>query len=264
MIGVAERIKTALVFGSVFIPILLLGQLPLLIVTTFLAIRGLFELLRMINIPVLSLPSLLAYLGISFIVLSDVITKLLPEYIGGHHVIGMLTLLLLIVATIHERFTFIDAGITLMGIIYIGFGFYSMHHIRHESAYILILIVIAIWASDIGAYFFGRSFGKRKLAPLLSPNKTIEGAIGGVVSAIIMGLIYAIIFSTVEYDLLTTIIMAGIFGTAGQFGDLIESGMKREFKVKDSGRILPGHGGILDRFDSLIFTMTLAVLLGLV
>lgn len=260
----AERVKTAILFGSIFIPIVVLGKGPLLLLTTFLAVRGLFELLRMINIPFFSVPSLLAHIGVSFIVLSDMITAYLPDYIGGHHVIGVMTLLLLITATIHQRFTFIDAGITLVGIIYIGFAFYSMHHIRQESAYILIFIVISIWASDSGAYIIGRKWGRRKLAPLLSPNKTIEGAIGGIGVSMVAGLIYVICLPKVDYSVGMGLLMAVIFSVAGQFGDLVESGMKREFKVKNSGRLLPGHGGILDRFDSLMFAMTLAVLMGIV
>ncbi|WP_347298566.1 phosphatidate cytidylyltransferase [Dolosigranulum savutiense] len=259
-----ERVKTAIIFGAVFIPILVLGDLPLLLLTTFLAIRGLFELLRMINIPFFSVPSILAHLGISFIVFSDVITPFLPGFIQGHHVIGIMTLSLLVIATIHQRFTFIDAGITLIGQLYIGFGFYSLHYIRRESALLLIFIVLAIWASDIGAYMVGRRVGKRKLAPALSPNKTIEGSIGGILSAMLVGAIYISCLPNFQYNLPIGMLVAGICAISGQFGDLIESGMKREFKVKDSGRILPGHGGILDRFDSMIFTMTLVLLMGIV
>lgn len=259
-----ERVKTAIIFGAVFIPILVLGDFPLLLLTTFLAIRGLFELLRMINVPFFSWPSMLAHFSISFIVFSDVITPFLPGFTEGHHVIGMMTLALLVLATVHQQFTFIDAGITLIGLIYIGFGFYSLHYIRRESAFLLIFIVLIIWASDIGAYMVGRRFGKRKLAPALSPNKTIEGSLGGIILAMLVGAIYISILPSFQYNLPVGMLVAGICAVSGQFGDLIESGMKREFKVKDSGRILPGHGGILDRFDSLIFTMTLVVLLGIV
>ena len=152
----------------------------------------------------------------------------------------------------------------MIGLIYIGFGFYSLHYIRRESAFLLIFIVLIIWASDIGAYMVGRRFGKRKLAPALSPNKTIEGSLGGIILAMLVGAIYISILPSFQYNLPVGMLVAGICAVSGQFGDLIESGMKREFKVKDSGRILPGHGGILDRFDSLIFTMTLVVLLGIV
>lgn len=178
--------------------------------------------------------------------------------------IALIALLMLFTATVNQSFTFIDAGIALLGIIYIGYGFYSLYHVRESSVYLLIFIILSTAASDTGAYFVGRAIGKRKLAPLLSPNKTIEGSIGGVLFAMIIGTIFMWLIPLNSISLLNAFTSAGLIAIAGQFGDLIESGMKREFKVKDSGRILPGHGGILDRFDSLIFAMTLALLIGLV
>ena len=113
---------------------------------------------------------------------------------------------------------------------------------------LLLWTFIVTWATDIGAYFAGRSFGKRKLAPLISPNKTVEGLFGGIVAASLFGGAWALIT-----DLGTALLaLAPIFAVAAQAGDLFESGMKRRAGVKDSGAWLPGHGGALDRLDGLV------------
>ena len=113
---------------------------------------------------------------------------------------------------------------------------------------LLMWTFIVTWATDIGAYFAGRSFGRRKLAPAISPNKTVEGLCGGIVAASLFGGAWALIT-----DLGTALLaLAPIFAVAAQAGDLFESGMKRRADVKDSGAWLPGHGGALDRLDGLV------------
>lgn len=259
-----QRIETAIILVVILIPIFVYGSWPLQLAILFLACRGLFEILRMIDIPFYSLPSLLAHLSIAFIVFSDRLGPKLPTYLEVQHMIALMTLLMLISATVHQSFTFIDAGIAVLGIIYIGYGFYSMYYIREQDGFLLILIVLATVISDTGAYLIGSFFGKHKLAPILSPNKTIEGSLGGVLAS---GFLIFIIVSLFPFLPMTPVVgglIAIIIAIASQFGDLIESGMKREFNVKDTGTILPGHGGILDRFDSLIFATTLALILGIV
>ena len=122
-----------------------------------------------------------------------------------------------------------------------------------------------VWITDSGAYLIGRKLGKHKLAPHVSPNKTWEGSIGGsLVSVIVVGLYLA--FSPVKfaYGLPIMLLLTVVLSVGGQIGDLIESAFKRHYGVKDSGRILPGHGGILDRFDSLLFVLPLMHLFGLI
>lgn len=258
-----ERIRTAFVLVLILLPVFIFGSWPLMITVLFLAHRGLFELMRMIKIPFISMPSLFAHISMGFIILNSVLRNYLPPHIEVHHMIASIALLMLFTATVNHSFTFIDAGITFLGIVYIGYGFYSLYHVRESSLYLLIFIILANAASDSGAYFVGRAIGKHKLAPILSPNKTVEGSIGGVVIAMLLGSLYWFIVP-LNFGLIYAVIASGLIAVAGQFGDLIESGMKREFKVKDAGRIFPGHGGILDRFDSLIFAMTLALLIGVV
>lgn len=113
---------------------------------------------------------------------------------------------------------------------------------------LLLWVFIVTWATDIGAYFAGRSFGKRKLAPAISPGKTVEGLWGGIVAATLLGGAW-VLATGLGSPLL---VLAPIFAAAAQGGDLFESKMKRTAGVKDSGNWLPGHGGILDRLDGLV------------
>ena len=116
------------------------------------------------------------------------------------------------------------------------------------------------WMSDAMAYFGGRMFGKHKLAPRLSPKKTVEGAISGLVGSLIAMVVFGIILGGItgkEVDYLRIFVTALVGGVASQFGDLAFSYIKRQCGLKDFGTVLPGHGGVLDRFDSLIITAPL-------
>ncbi len=113
---------------------------------------------------------------------------------------------------------------------------------------LLIWTFVVTWATDIGAYFAGRRFGRRKLAPSISPNKTVEGLLGGMLAAALFGGVWVLGFG-LKWPLL---LLAPLVAVAAQLGDLFESGMKRRAGVKDSGTWLPGHGGVLDRLDGLV------------
>src|SRR5699024_5073105 len=110
---------------------------------------------------------------------------------------------------------------------------------------------VLIWSNDSFAYLIGKSIGKHKLFERISPNKTIEGFIGGLICTLLVGLLIHYITQIYTYQIwLGLALVTGIFGT---FGDLIQSKLKRQAGVKDSGRVMPGHGGLLDRLDSIIF-----------
>ena len=143
------------------------------------------------------------------------------------------------------------AGWYISGFVYALLPALALLWIRERDAQgfeLLIWTFIVTWATDIGAYFAGRTFGRRKLAPSLSPNKTVEGLAGGMVAAAILGGAW-----TMAMDLgRALLILAPLFALFAQAGDLFESGMKRRAGVKDSGTLLPGHGGALDRLDGLV------------
>src|SRR5699024_10630014 len=104
----------------------------------------------------------------------------------------------------------------------------------------------------VGAYFSGSLFGKNKLSPYISPKKTIEGSVGGILLAAIFGMVFHLIIPMHD-SLIIVVIVSILASIVGQMGDLVESALKRYYGVKDSGNLLPGHGGILDRFDSWLF-----------
>ena len=131
-----------------------------------------------------------------------------------------------------------------------------------HGLYLLVWTFIVTWSTDIGAYFAGRSFGKRKLAPTISPNETVEGLFGGIAAATLLGGAWTLAMGLGP----ALLALAPVLAIAAQAGDLFESGMKRRAGIKDSGAWLPGHGGALDRLDGLVPVAVLtaaAQLLGL-
>ncbi len=162
-----------------------------------------------------------------------------------------------------------NIGATLLGIFYIGLFSAALVGIREfyphingiysRGGYLIIAVLATIWICDSAAFFGGTKFGKHKLFPRVSPNKSWEGAIFGFVFAVIaMTAAKLIILSFLSW--LTVISFGAIIGTVGQIGDLIESLFKRDAGVKDSSNLIPGHGGIFDRFDSLLYTAPVILL----
>ncbi len=137
----------------------------------------------------------------------------------------------------------------------------ALAHLRTYGPWVLLSIMAVVWIADIAAYFSGRAFGRRKLAPSISPGKTWEGAFGAAAGVLVFGLAVAVYADVSPPGGLVPIVPLLLFWTAMSIvGDLFESLLKRQAGVKDSGALLPGHGGILDRIDSLTSTLPLAAL----
>ncbi len=136
-------------------------------------------------------------------------------------------------------------------------GWQSADPLQNEGRWLAFCVFGAIWVGDTAAYFGGRAFGKHKLAPNISPKKTVEGFVFGLVGAVLFGYICYTV-GLVRLDI--SLVVGLTAGTFGQLGDLVESRIKREAGVKDSGTLLPGHGGLLDRFDSLMTTAPIVAL----
>jgi len=165
-----------------------------------------------------------------------------------------------------------SVAITAFGVLYAGLFSYVYALRYHNYAVgagagtaLVVLPVLLTWATDVGAYTFGRAFGRKKLIPSISPGKTVEGALGGLGLAIVICLLYVrfilMPYAQLGLTIQGAVVFAVIVSIAAQTGDLAESLLKREAGVKDSSRIIPGHGGILDRFDSLLFVLPIAFLL---
>lgn len=152
-------------------------------------------------------------------------------------------------------------------------GFYSLRWFAYalpadtyhqDAVYFILLGLCFAWGGDTGAYFIGRSFGKHKLAPIVSPKKTVEGAFGGVLGSILGGLLLTFIFraamgsetilaETGDWYYLALVILGALASVLGMVGDLFASVIKRQHQIKDYGHLFPGHGGVMDRFDSVLF-----------
>jgi phosphatidate cytidylyltransferase len=158
-----------------------------------------------------------------------------------------------------------NVGGTLLGVFYLGFAGGALLLIREgagrlsytELGRVVMLLFMMLWAMDTAAYFVGRPFGRHQLFPRVSPKKSVEGAIGGLMGALLVAVVSAHTF-TAFFSMGHHIALGAIVGIGGQVGDLTESMLKRDAGVKDSSTLLPGHGGILDRFDSLFFAGPLA------
>lgn len=191
--------------------------------------------------------------------------------LSGLHYLGMIPFVkvwafipfisLLFIAALYQKraLPFHDIGYSLLGITYacvpflffVGLGFIQGSY----NPYIPLGFLIMLWANDTGAYLSGRSFGKHKLFERISPNKTWEGFIGGVLLAVVIAFNLEQYFGSLsKWEWASMAIIIGVFGT---LGDLVESMLKRSLGVKDSGNILPGHGGLLDRFDGLLIAAPL-------
>lgn len=260
-----QRIITAVVAAAIFIPIVILGGIPFLLLVYLLASIGLYELMKMKNMRVLSFEAILSHILLWVLLLPNENTAFLANINYDKVQIFLMGVLLLLLYTVvsKNRFTFDDAGFLVITILYLGMGFYYLFETRDSLGLGLIYILLAlftIWATDSGAYFIGKSLGKRKLWPEISPNKTVEGFFGGIFSALIVGVLFYV-FSSLDYTLLQLLLISLIIAIFGQLGDLVQSAYKRHYGVKDSGKLLPGHGGILDRLDSLIFILPILHLL---
>ena len=173
-----------------------------------------------------------------------------------------LTLLVVPASYVFSRKALDDAlpssAIAVMATLYVGMLGGSLIRLRNDFApnigpKLVYFLVLVVWLGDAGAYYVGKKFGRRALSPRISPKKTIEGGIGGIAVAILTAVIIHFTFFR-EFPLVHAIIAGVILSIAGVIGDLAESMWKRSAAVKDSGTLIPGHGGFLDRFDSVFFT----------
>lgn len=257
------RVITSIILLLIIVPAVLYGGWPFRLVMAGVAIIACTELIHMAKISRAIAPSVITYVGTLSIVFYDYLVDFIPGHLSNAIIPVFSVIILLICTVLVQGYDFTKAGVSGLTMFYVGLGGYSAITIRNADLALFLFILFVIYTTDIGAYFIGSKIGKRKLAPRLSPNKTIEGSLGGTLLALVVAAIYLSFFSF-NYTYGTMLVIAVILSITGQFGDLLESAFKRHFGVKDSGHILPGHGGILDRFDSTLFTLTMALMLGIV
>ncbi|MGM9966827.1 phosphatidate cytidylyltransferase [Rummeliibacillus sp. TYF005] len=254
-----QRIITAVIAAALFIPFVIYGQLPFTILIYAMAAVGLFEVLKMRGISLFSVPGIISLLSLFIILMPNSWSEQIQDitkYSRIEYLFICAILLLIYTVLVKNKFTFDDVGFLLASALYVGIGFHFFIATREEGLAYVVYALVIVWTTDSGAYFIGRKLGRNKLWPEISPKKTIEGFVGGIVVALISAIIFQWI-ANLDISWIALIVVSIVASIFGQLGDLVESAIKRHYGVKDSGKILPGHGGILDRFDSLLFVLPL-------
>lgn len=261
----ATRIIVALVFIPLLLGLSYYGGLPFLLFVSVIGVAAFSEFSKM-SINKNSSPN--NVLGIAAVLL--IIVNAYKSFFDYASLMMLITVALLIYELFRNRNSAIlNLGTTLLGILYIGIFSSSLIGIREfysdagliydQGGYIIIAVLVSIWVCDSAAFFLGTAFGKHKLFPRVSPNKSWEGAIAGFVFSVLT-MIASKYIITEFLDWPAVISIGFIVGVFGQMGDLVESLIKRDAGVKDSSTVIPGHGGMFDRFDSLLFTAPLVYL----
>lgn len=248
MKDLSVRVATGIIGLLLLVFIVTRGELYLSISIFVISIIGLWEFYRALNNINIRPINYIGYLGSIGIFLNNIFPN-----ISIGLVFYLLTAFLLISLLMNKKVKVIDIASTLLGVIYIPF-FLSYINRLDGTIYIWLIFLIA-FGTDTFAYIVGNLIGKNKLCPNISPNKTKEGSLGGILGSLVITLVFAY-FTDVDslWRLLTLSIIASI---VSQTGDLVASRIKRLSEIKDYGFIMPGHGGILDRFDSIIFSAPL-------
>lgn len=253
------RIISALVALPLLIIFVVLGGLPLKIAVTAIAIIGLYEIYKAFC----GFIKPVHYIGfIAAVIYMALIEKIIytASLFNVFAALFIVVILIYVVCT-HESRNTMDAIVTFFGFFYVCFlisHVYLTRQYMHGKVFVW-LIFLSAFGCDMGAYFTGMAFGKHKLIPQLSPKKTVEGAIGGIIVAVGICVIYGVVIEMLnELSGVDTVLLCFLTGLIGsvisQIGDLAASAMKRYTGIKDFGKIMPGHGGVLDRFDSVILT----------
>lgn len=254
-----QRIITAILALLVFIPFVVIGGYPLDVLMMILGVMTLHELLVMMNIKGHSLEGLVANVMVLGIIISHWYIDFFPLSVDIMFLFYVCLLALFtLMVYFPKRINIKNIGELMVSAIYVGFGYHYLIETRQMGLPAIIYVLVIIFTNDSFAYIVGRKLGKRKLAPTISPNKSIEGSIGGIFCSVIAStlMIHFSYFNHVlPFSLIQNLILTVLLAILGQYGDLYESAIKRYFGVKDSGWLLPGHGGLLDRFDNMLIVL---------
>ena len=228
-------------------------------VTALISLIGLFELYRVLKIEKNAM-GIVGYLtAVSYYGL---------VWFDGHHYVTLMAIAALMVMMAIYVFTFPkyrteEVAESFFGVFYVAVMLSYLYQVRAmgDGKYLVWLIFLCSWGCDTCAYCVGMLIGKHKMAPVLSPKKSVEGAVGGVAGAALLGVIYA---AATQGPMLEYAVICAVGALISMVGDLAASAIKRNQGIKDYGKLIPGHGGILDRFDSVIFTAPVIYFLSIV
>jgi|YNPNPStandDraft_1061719.scaffolds.fasta_scaffold37368_3 phosphatidate cytidylyltransferase len=250
-----KKVITALLIVPPIIGGIALGPSPTLglmvLIATFLGLREYYRLCLPRSKPIERTIGVALGLIFSILALYDKTSAIVPFFVFAF----LLLALLFMVTSDSLGSSVSNFALTFLGIFYIGFLLSHVTLIRNmtEGKIWVLFLVLTVWAGDIFALFSGVLFGRHKLYPKISPNKTVEGLIGAILGSLLVALLYSYFFLPFLNRWTVLPLGAGL-GFFGQLGDFIESMIKRSAQVKDSGSLFPGHGGMLDRLDSFLFS----------
>ncbi len=246
------RLASGIVLMIVTIALMVIGGDLLFWAITVISLIGLFELYRTVNME-RSVPAWIAYaasIGLDLALRTGNQAYYLPVLIGAM----MLFMACYVIA--FPQFRSEQVIMLVFGLIYVTTMLSYVYQVRmlKHGVYLVWLIYVGAWGSDTCAYCVGKLIGRHKMPSKLSPNKTIEGCVGGITGAALIGLIYAAAIQSFRDRCIAFALIGAVSSVISQIGDLTASAIKRNHEIKDYGHLIPGHGGILDRFDSIIFT----------
>ncbi|MCI8749214.1 MAG: phosphatidate cytidylyltransferase [Lachnospiraceae bacterium] len=246
------RLASGIVLMAVTITLMVYGGYPLFWVITAISLIGLYELYKAVGME-RTVPALAGY--ISSIVTDLLLLKNEYEYLVMWIIFTLMVFMACYVVS-YPRFNSEQITMLFFGIIYVTIMLSFVFKVRFvQDGHLLVwFIYIGAWGSDTCAYCVGKLIGKHKMPSKLSPNKTIEGCLGGVAGAALIGFIFAAVFYDNKDIWWQLPLIGAVSSVISQIGDLAASAIKRNHDIKDYGNLIPGHGGILDRFDSIIFT----------
>lgn len=261
----AIRIISAVVALPVLIFFVIMGGVYLQYATTLLSLVGMYELYKAVSGKIKPVH----FIGFLAMLIYGVVPhSVLCEYFYLVLILSILAVMVMLVLC-YKTINIHDGAITVFGFFYVGILMYNIYLIRQlpmGNVYVWLPFICA-FGSDTGAYFVGVTLGKHKLAPVLSPKKSVEGAIGGVLSGAVLSGVYFVAadkLGYINYDgnaVCLFMLFGAIASAFSQVGDLAASSIKRFTGIKDYGKLMPGHGGVLDRFDSVLFTAPVIFLL---
>ena len=243
-----ERIISAIIMALIVIPFLIIGNIPFSIFILLLGEMILYEFFKFRKKMPLVI-KILSYIFLGFVIFSNLLNINLEIIL----IISLFIFLGSLVFINKRKYHYKDAFFIIGLILFIGLTFEKIILIRNENLFKLLYLIVIAVITDTFALLVGTKFGKHKLAPNISPNKTIEGLVGGVIFGTLFGsLVYIFLVGEIK-NILLIIIITLILSLIGEFGDLIKSTIKRYEDVKDFSNLIPGHGGVMDRVDSLMF-----------
>ena len=251
-----QRIFTAAFALVVVIGILLAGKLPWQVFVWLGSLLGMQEFIHLLGVRWNRLPAWWGYVVVT-------VVQWIPTWNRVISLELLSSVSLLLPVLLKNRFTLEKSAAVLLGSLYIAFGGGALSQIRalpDGRAWVL-LFLVSIWMTDTAAFFIGSRVKGPKLWPAISPGKTISGSLGGLVGGVVGAVLIGAILLARDASLGRFVLVGLVISLAGQLGDLVESAYKRSAGVKDSGNLLPGHGGVLDRIDSILFAAPFAYFL---